>query len=47
MHEHFSRTVVALDFAVDADGTVALETEEFEFDAGVDETVADDFGFVG
>jgi len=38
--------VVALDLAVHANGSVALKAEEFEFDAGVDKAVADDFGFV-
>ena len=47
MQQHFPRTVVAFDFAVYADGAVALEAEEFQLDAGVDNAVADDLGFVG
>lgn len=46
MHEHFSRTVVAFDLAVDADGTVAFQTEQLQFYGGVEEAITDDLRFL-
>ena len=47
MHQHFSRTVISLYFAVHTDRPVALKTEELQFDVWVNRAITDDFWLLG
>jgi hypothetical protein len=40
VHEHFARTVITFDLAVDADGPIALQAEKFQLDGRVKQAVA-------